>query len=240
MSSLPPIDDRHNPYLATASTAVDDLHPGSVRPQSTGSPFVSVWLHPRRTYASLASGAKSLPMIPVVCLYGIADSLSRASDRNVGDQIALPAILGIILLVGPLGGLLTWVLSSFLIRWTGKWIGGRGQSSDIRQAAALGSIPRIASLPIWAIIIAVAGREAFTSESPTLDAEPWRALVLGLGLILVGGLALWGFIVLCNTIAEAQGFTSAWKGFGNIVLSGLVLLLPIIVLVGISLLLAAV
>ena len=44
-------------------------------------------------------------------------------------------------------------------------------------------------------------------------------------------LIIWGLIILCNTIAEVQGFYSAWRGLGNLLLSGAVVIIPLIALV---------
>jgi hypothetical protein len=45
-------------------------------------------------------------------------------------------------------------------------------------------------------------------------------------------------VLLCNTIAEVQGYRSAWQGLGNIILAGAVLILPLAIIgVGLALLL---
>lgn len=44
-------------------------------------------------------------------------------------------------------------------------------------------------------------------------------------------LGIWGMVLLCNTIAEVQGFRSAWAGLGNTILAGLLLIVPLLFLV---------
>jgi hypothetical protein len=53
-------------------------------------------------------------------------------------------------------------------------------------------------------------------------------------------LTVWSIVLLCHTIAEVQGFPSAWRGFGNVCLAGAVIVLPLLVLMVVALVLTAV
>jgi hypothetical protein len=44
-------------------------------------------------------------------------------------------------------------------------------------------------------------------------------------------LSIWGLVLLCNTVAEVQGFRSAWAGLGNVLLAVLLLIVPLIAIV---------
>jgi hypothetical protein len=52
--------------------------------------------------------------------------------------------------------------------------------------------------------------------------------MIGIGLVEVV-LGVWSVVLLCQTIAEVQGFRSAWKGLGNVLLAGLVIGVPLAV-----------
>jgi hypothetical protein len=65
---------------------------------------------------------------------------------------------------------------------------------------------------------------------PRLEAQPWLLIpffAIGFTEFVLG---VWSFVLLCNTVAEVQGFRSAWRGLGNLLLSGIVVIVPVIVL----------
>lgn len=71
----------------------------------------------------------------------------------------------------------------------------------------------------------------FTKETPHLNAQPvlWIPFI-ALSLLEVT-LGVWTFVLLCHTIAEVQGFRSAWRGLANIVLAGAVIVVPLLLIV---------
>lgn len=71
----------------------------------------------------------------------------------------------------------------------------------------------------------------FTEASPRLDAQPWLWIPLLGSAAVETVLGVWSFVLFCKTIAEVQGFRSAWRGLGNIMLGGLLVLVPLFVIV---------
>lgn len=51
-------------------------------------------------------------------------------------------------------------------------------------------------------------------------------------------LGVWSLVLLAKTVAEVQGYSSAWKGLGNVVMSVLVVLAPLVALLTVVALLA--
>jgi hypothetical protein len=68
----------------------------------------------------------------------------------------------------------------------------------------------------------------FTEETPRLDAQPALGIPLIALSLLEVVLGVWTFVLLCHTIAEVQGFRSAWRGLGNVVLAGAVIVVPLL------------
>jgi hypothetical protein len=194
-------------------------------------PFRTIWTRPRDTIRSIIAVNPQLHVLLLICLAGVANTLDRASSRNLGDKMSLAAVLVFACVFGPLGGLLSVWISSHLIRWTGDWVGGEGCREHIKAAIAWASVPVVFALPLWIPLLLIFGSEMFTEETPSLEAQPMLLIpLLGIALIEIV-LAVWSLVLLCNTIAEVQNFRSAWRGLGNLLLAGLVMIVPIFVIV---------
>jgi hypothetical protein len=118
-----------------------------------------------------------------------------------------------------------------LIRLSGTWIGGLAPREHIKTAIAWASVPSVFALLLWIPQILLFGSDMFTEETPRLNAQP--ALLIPFLAILLAELvlAIWGFVLLCNSVAEVQRFRSAWRGLGNIILAGAVVIIPLVAVV---------
>ena len=138
------------------------------------------------------------------------------------------AIIGIACLLGPLGGLLRLWISSYLIRWSGSWIGGKATRQHLKTAIAWASVPDVFALALWILALLLLGSDMFTEEKPRLDAHPMLWIPFIAIALLEVVLGVWTLVLLCHTIAEVQGFRSAWRGLGNVVLAGAVIVVPLL------------
>ena len=196
-----------------------------------GNHFGSIWLHPRRTIRAIVAENPNQQVTLLSCLSGIAQTLDRAATRDGGEEFPLAWVLVASLLLGPLFGLIGVRISTFLVHISGRWIGGQASRRNLLAALAWAYVPQVATLPLWLLAIAIFREELFRDVTPRLEAS----LVL-LGIMLAFGVVqavagIWSLVISCNTIAEVQGFRSAWAGLGNIFLAGLLLIVPLIVIV---------
>lgn len=200
------------------------------QPQSP-SPFLSIWVKPRETIRKIVETNPTKHVILLAMVAGIGQALDRASSRNAGDTIPLPAILGICFILGPIGGIISLYLGGALYRWSGSWLGGKASSEEVRATIAWSSVPTICILPLWILELLILGREMFTSSTPNIDANPLLlAILLGFAIIeLVVG--LWAFVVFLQSLGEVHRF-SGWKALGTVFLGTLVILVPILCIVG--------
>jgi len=235
-------DDRHqreNPYatrqwlpnppdaVANKASSLQDLNP-----------FWTIWTQPRDTVGRIIAVNPELHVVLLACLSGIGSTLDRASMRNAGDSIPMAAILVMACVLGPLAGLFSLWLGSHLIRLSGMWIGGVGNRQHIKTAIAWGAVPAVFALPLWIPQLLLFGSDMFTQETPRLDAQPLLLIPL-LGITFIElVLSIWAFVLLCNTIAQVQGFRSAWLGLGNVLLAGVVLIVPLLAIVFVVVLLS--
>lgn len=197
------------------------------------SPFLNVWIHPRRTLRSVLETAPKEHVAWILLLTSAASSLDNAFYQGEGDSISSGLIVLRALTIGSWLGLLGYWIFAHIISWCGEWFGGRGDTVQIRAALAWGSLPKACSLIFWGILVWAAGSGIFGSQIADLESED-----LGLGQALGGLLAIafiptlqiWSLVLLCHTIAEAQGFKSAWRGLLNLVVAFLCIMVPLVIL----------
>lgn len=226
------LNERENPYATPWSLSDESKEVASeeVLAQEL-KPFRTIWTRPRDTVRRIIAVNPELHVVPLVCLAGIGETLDRASMRNAGDNMPMASIFGVACVFGPLGGLLSLWIGSHLIRLSGEWIGGVGNRKHIKTAIAWSSVPAVFALSLWIPQILLFGSEMFTASTPRLEAHPILLipfLAIALAEIV---LAVWGVVLLCKTIAEVQGFRSAWRGLGNLILAGAVIFVPLFVIV---------
>jgi hypothetical protein len=203
------------------------IPPAQANPESN--PWFTIWLNPRKTMREILDSDPTRMVIVLSVLGGIAESLDKAEAKHMGDKLPLPAILAICLILGPIGGLLSVYFGGAIIKWTGSWIGGRGSTTDIRAALAWSNIPIIWALLLVIPKILLIGQDLFTS-TPILDSAPTLKMlfiVFGLADLVIG---IWSGFVTLKCLAEAQRF-SAWKALLNIILPGVIILVPILIVV---------
>jgi hypothetical protein len=158
---------------------------------------------------------------------GVGRALSNASDRSLGDQLGLPAVLMLALVLGPVGGLLGLYLASALLRWTGSWLGGQASSEQVRAAYAWSSVPAIWLLPLWIAKLVIFGRQLFMDADFASETH-WA--IFGLFTLIELVVGIWATVVLLKCLGEVQGF-SAWKALGSVLLAFLVVFVPIVLLI---------
>jgi hypothetical protein len=223
--------DAVNPFAAPQA---NDLLPPPASGDEEGlpfQPFRTIWTAPRRTIRQIVRRNRYLHVIPLLCLGGVAQALERAAKRNVGDSIGPQTLFLIIVFLSPLGGLFGGWLVALLLRVSGGWIGGRADFTRLQAAVAWSSLPKIVGLALWLPLIALLGMQAFTSVQFQLESAPTLVGVMLAMSVALLVLSIWGFVLLCNTVAEVQGFRSAWAGLGNVLLAVLLLIVPLIAIV---------
>jgi hypothetical protein len=193
-------------------------------------PFKTIWTSPRETVRRIVTENPELHVVQLTCLSGVMQVLDRASMRNAGDQLPVPAIFGIALVLGPLSGLFSVWIFSHLCRLAGSWIGGTAPREHIKAAIAWSSVPVICSLALWIPQLALFGSELFTAETPRIDSQslPLTIAFIGLGVVELV-LGVWTMVLLCQTLAEVQGYSSAWRGLGNIALALAIVVVPLVI-----------
>jgi len=197
-------------------------------------PFLTIWTRPRATIRGIVNTNPTLHVTLLAVIGGVIQTLDNASARNSGDRLALPTILISALIGGSLGGLIGLYVGGWLFRHTGKWLGGRAESEEVRAALAWSTVPVVATIPIWAIQLGLAGREMFTSETPALDANPALWLVLIATFVLEAVLGIWAFVIMLKCLGEVHRF-SPWRALGSILMIVVIIVVPLLVVLAVLL-----
>jgi hypothetical protein len=194
-----------------------------------GNPWVTIWLHPRRTIRAILNRDVTYMVLAIAAVGGISQVLGRMADRNAADKISFPVILLMAAVIGPIGGILGLYFGSWLLRVTGRWLGGSASGEEVRCSVAWGSVPAVWGSILWVPAIALTGSGLFKSEMPESIGQ--IAVLMALALLIVQvATAIWSLITGLHCLGEVQGF-SAWRALGNMILAGVIVMVPVIVLI---------
>jgi hypothetical protein len=197
---------------------------------AVGNPWISAWRRPRATIQHIIDTDPEKQVVALAALSGIVQTFLNAISRSLGDQVALPVLLGLILIVGPILGVIGLYLWAVLLRWTGRWIGGNARTLNLRAAVAWGSAPMILGGIFLVPALLIGGHELFTELTPRLEQRPLRLIAVGLLVVLQAVTAIWSAIAMLKMIGQVQGF-SAWRALGNSLLAALVVFVPLFLII---------
>lgn len=149
----------------------------------------------------------------------------QLSHLSPGQRLILPLVVGLF------GGLFFFWTLAMATDLTSSWFNGRATLPQIRRALILGAIPRSLTLPFMVLFALIVGDAYFDDEY--LERIAWsETLVVSILLITICTLTIWSIVSTSHTLAEVQGFRSAWKGCLQYVV-GLLCWLLVLVLLGV-------
>lgn len=198
-------------------------------------PFFSIWIYPRDTIRQIVDRNPHQHVLFLAGLSGLALLLDRTMGQNLGDIIQIIYLIPLIVLGGPIIGLLVMYLGGFVLRWTGKIFGGQADVQEVRAAIAWSSLPSLMVSLFNLPILVFFQEEAFRSMTPRTDAILHSNLIylqlisiysfvwMLLGIVFT----LWSFVLLLKTVAEVHRF-SAWKGLLTVAIPIIGLLVSLI------------
>jgi hypothetical protein len=193
---------------------------------SRENPFLTIWTRPRATMRAIMSSNPAYRVLPLAIAGGMLETLQFESMLFVGDQLSVPAIVLIAIILGPPVGLALLYVGAWLVAMTCRLLRGQANSREVRAALAWSSVPLLATGPIWILRLALLGRELFTVEKPSLMSSPGMAYFLIATFIPELILQVWWLVVTVKALGEVQRF-SAWKALTSMLL----LVAPFVILI---------
>lgn len=192
-------------------------------------PWSSIWTQPRATIQKILDADLDRHVLLLAAFAGISQGFQHASDTSAGETLEIPAILATACIGGTIGGILGLYVSAFLLKITGKWIGGKATARQIRTALAWAGVPHVGLVISWLLKIAIFGRELFVDLTPRIESDATVAAV-SIGFVLVDlTLVTWLVVLNLKCLGQAQGF-SAWKALGNVILATLLVVVLVLLL----------
>jgi signal peptidase I len=163
----------------------------------TSSPWLSVWINPRRTVERILATQSGWDVLLLAALGTISEIAAQLIPTS-GLPAALPdwRILAALVLLGAAAGILALYLTACFLKWTGALLGGRASMATIRAAVAWGGAPFAIGVPICLVVF-------FALALSGLAKGPFVAIVLQLILLVLG---LWALVLALWMYGRVQGF----------------------------------
>jgi signal peptidase I len=183
---------------------------------STSSPWLSVWLHPRRVVERIVAGNFGWQVLLLAALSTISEFATWLIPP-FGTSSASPdwRIIAVVI-VAAAAGIVGLYLTGCVLKWTGALLGGRASMATIRAALAWGGAPFAIGVPICLFVFFVLALSGL-ARGPSFT--------IALNLILAA-LTLWATVLALWMYGRVQGF-GFWRTIASFAAGALVL--PVIV-----------
>lgn len=182
-------------------------------------PWLSIWVHPRKTIRALVEYNTNYRMIALCAIYGFQYILQAIQYLSLGQGTSLILIVLFALIFSiPVGYIIFNVLSAFYF-WIGKLIKGKGRFKQIRAASYWSNVPMVITCLMWIILMVFHGNSLFVAGYESKLIGTAAAISLGFAAVQLV-IAVWGLIIMLHALGEVQGF-SAWMALLNLFLAGI-------------------
>jgi hypothetical protein len=189
-------------------------------------PWLSIWTRPRATLRQILATDPRRGIFRLAALGGISEFLAMCTHEGIGDTYSIPVLLALSLAGGTVLGILGILIFTAVIAPVGRWLRGRGGSTEVMAALAWANVPAVWGLLLWLPRAALLGAETFHPIPAIVQGNPQAFLFYGLLQFLQIVIGVWGFAITLKCLGEAHGF-SAWRAFLTLVVAGLIVILPI-------------
>ncbi|MFB1081775.1 YIP1 family protein [Jeotgalibacillus sp. JSM ZJ347] len=175
-------------------------------------PFLNIWFKPKETTNDVIENKAVGFSIMLFIFSTYANVLGGLQETGFIDGWSPWLVILLVLLAGPLLGIIGFYVGSWLYTIVGRWMNGSGSLQDMRKAIGVTAIPNLVLIPVYLIYIALYGEVFFQrpawNEFSTLPAVP--SLILNLIVLVIG---IWNIVVVSKAIGVVHGFSS-WRGLG--------------------------
>ncbi|MBP1618888.1 MAG: hypothetical protein H6Q14_2715 [Bacteroidetes bacterium] len=191
--------------------------------------FTKIWTSPRLVFKYLNDNTYDKYVTILLVLGGITRAFDRASAKSLGDNMSLIAIFALCIVLGGLLGWIAYYIYAAILSWTGKWLNGQGNTKSLLRMIAHAMIPSIVALVLLIPQIVFLGNGAFQSNIDINGSGLVSIIIFYTTLLLEITLGIWTFVIFVIGISEVQKI-SIGKAILNLILSGLIILVPITLL----------
>lgn len=188
--------------------------------------FIKIWTSPREVFKYINDNKYDKFVHILLVLAGIAKSFDKASENDMGDNLPLLAVIAFCVFLGGLFGWISYFIYAALLRWTGKWLNGKGDTESLLRMISHAMIPSICVLVLLIPQILLFGNGIFKSELDAYGGEIFLTIVLYSSIILEMILGIWTLVIFVIGLSEIQKL-SIGKSILNMILPVLIIIVPI-------------
>lgn len=176
-------------------------------------PFLSVWLHPKQTARFLIEQKTILYAMILVVTGFMASSLLGFQNSELYPDVPYMWLF-LSMLVGPVAGIVVYLISTAITFFVGKLLGGTGEFWEVGKALSLSYIPMIVTWPIFLLWLFISPASFFLQD--VTDAMA----VVGSVVMLVS--SVWGVVITISALAEAHRYSN-WRAFFTLMIPGVLI-----------------
>lgn len=180
-------------------------------------PWLGIWTEPRKTIRSIIDTDPKRGYLLLCAIYGLPLAFNIVQSFALTSAIPLWAIIIGSLVACTFLGMIGISFSSWLVHFTGKWIGGKGTFQTIRTAVAWANAPNIVSILMWVVLFGSFGAQVLNKNFSEGQFVGYQAGILFLVMLIESIVSVWGLVILLNGLKEVQGY-SIWKALLNLVI----------------------
>lgn len=160
-------------------------------PETTpASPWVSIWLSPRRTIDRIAAQPRQ-PVWPLAGLGALSGFFGQLVSSGFAGLLLDWRLLLVMTFAGAIIGIGWFYLAAWVYGWIAGLLGGRASAHEVRAAFAWSGVPVIVG---FAVVVAL-----FTAGAPSLPLA---------GVVAICG--VWSFVVLLGMLSRVERF-GLWR-----------------------------
>lgn len=175
------------------------------------SPWISVWLRPRRTIENILAGPPRHSVWLLASLSAASSFVPALITSGAASLLAdWHALLGLAVVCAVIG-IANLYIGAFVYKWTGRLFGGRASAASLRALLAWSAMPSILGL---ILVLAI----ALASEFSGVGLTPSALSLLSSAIVLL--FALWTVVVLMLMLSRIQGF-GFWRTVAAYVLGAI-------------------
>jgi len=180
------------------------------------SPWLSIWLKPRKTIERIVAANPRRHVLLLAGLGGMGTAISFLIGVGAATQLIDWHNLASVAIAGLALGVVSLYIKGLAYKWSGRILGGRASSVDVRAAFAWAAIPDIIALAICLVVL----MGLKLAGIPRPASGPLILVVQGITAVL----GLWSSVAAILMLGRVHGF-GFWRAIVNFGLGTLLLLL---------------
>lgn len=186
---------------ALESTQAEPPHE---QPKWPDDPLLAIWIRPRLTIRNILHIDPKRHVSLLTALAGISIALNLTLSIAEVDTSSIPVVVGFSVVMGYLGGSITFHICSAVLSGVGSLFGGIGTAEEVRSALAWSCIPKICCILLLVPKLALYSALKHSGSGVWMDFQ-----LAGLSIIrfleVIG--VLWTLIIYLICLAETHEFS---------------------------------